>query len=491
MLLKRRNGEQSRTINPVKSRSAGISLKAELFNRASSSMINPSIFKTYDIRGKYPQDVNERVFEALGQAFFDLTEAQEIVVGSDNRASSEKLRKSVIFALSSRGAKVIDIGFCTTPAFYWAVCHFKAQAGLMVTASHLEKDFNGLKPVKSKAQVLTTEEIQDWKQITLNLDKKANSRIQAGEIIKKDIRDEYAADLRKHINLDLKDLKIVMDAGNTVVGNYLPHIFKNTNLKTIALFWRLDSFFPNRGLDIKIARNRKALVEKIKKEKADLGFIWDGDADRLYILDSQAQVIDPSFVSAIIAKYLIAQSGRKKIVVEIRTSKVVGDEVAKAGGEIIVSQAWHTEIKTAMRKELQAIFGSETSGHYIFKDFYCLDDGILAGIYFLNAISLEQKNLMEILKDFKSRYFIIEETNFSIPNQEKGEQILEKIEKYYENKQGRFSKIDGLSIDFKDWRFNLRQSKTESVLRLNLEADSQDLMEKKQKELSAIIQSRI
>ena len=453
--------------------------------------INPSIFKTYDIRGKYPQDVNERVFEALGRAFFDLTGAQEIVVGSDNRVSSEKLRESVIFALSSRGAKVIDIGFCATPAFYWAVCYFNAQAGLMVTASHLEKDFNGLKPVKSGARVFTAKEMQTWRQMVLNSDEKASPRVQAGEIIEKDIRDEYAAELRKHISPDLKGLKIVMDAGNTVVGTYLPYIFKNTNLKIIPLFWRLDSSFPNRGLDIKKAENRQALAEKVKEEKADLGFIWDGDADRLYILDSQAQAIDPNFVSAIIAKYLIRQSDRKKAVVEIRTSKVVKDEVEKAGGKIIVTKAWHTEIKTVMKKEPQAIFGSETSGHYIFKDFYCLDDGILAGIYFLNAISSEEKDLLKILKDFKSRYFIIEEINFLIPNQEKGEQILEKIEKYYENKQGKVSKIDGLSIDFKDWRFNLRPSKTEPLLRLNLEAGSRVLMEKKQKELSAIIQSRI
>lgn len=474
--------------NPVKSRSAGISLKAKLFNRANPFMINPSIFKTYDIRGKYPEDVNEQVFEALGQAFFDLTGAQEIVVGSDNRACSENLRKSIIFALSNQGVKVIDIGFCTTPAFYWAVCYFNAPAGLMATASHLEKDFNGLKPVKMGALAFTAKEIQDWKQIILSPDKKINPGVQAGEVLKKDIRDEYTAELRKRISPDLKDLKIVMDGGNTAIGLYLPHIFKNTNIKTIPLFWRLDGSFPNRGLDIKKAENRQALAEKIKQEKADLGFIWDGDADRLYILDSQGRVIDPNFVSAVIAKHLIAQSGRKKAVVEIRTSNVVKNEVNKAGGEIIVVKAWHAEIKAAMKKDSQAVFGSETSGHYIFKDFYCLDDGILAAISFLNAISSEQKAFQEILKDFRNKYFIIEETNFPIPNQERGQEILEKIEKHYQNSGGRISKIDGLSIDFKDWRFNLRPSKTEPVLRLNLEADSQDLMEKKQKELSAIIQ---
>ena len=449
--------------------------------------INPSIFKTYDIRGKYPQDVNEQVFEAIGQAFFDLTGAQEVVVGSDNRASSEKLRKSIILALSNQGVKIIDIGFCTTPAFYWAVCYFSAQAGLMVTASHLEKDFNGLKPVKSGARVFTAKEMQDWKQIVLNPGKKAKPRIQAAKITKKDIRDKYTAELRKHISPGWKNFKIVMDGGNTAIGIYLPHIFKNTNLKTIPLFWELDSFFPNRGLNIKIAENRRALAEKVKEEKADLGFIWDGDADRLYILDSQGDAIEPSFVSAIIAKHLITQSNRKKIAVEVRTSKVVKEEVAKAGGEIIITKAWHTEIKTAMQKEPQAIFGSETSGHYIFKDFYCLDSGILAAIYFLNAVSAEDRDFKEILKDFKAKYFIIEETNFFLENKEKGERALKKVEEYYQGQNGNVFKIDGLSIDFKDWRFNLRQSKTEPVLRLNLEADSQELMLAKQAEIAFLI----
>lgn len=434
--------------------------------------------------------MNEQVFEALGASFFDLAKARKFVVGADNRASSENLKKAIVLALSSRGAEIIDIGFCATPAFYWTVCHFNAPAGLMVTASHLEKNFNGLKPVKSKAGIFTAEEIQDWKKMTSSFNKKAHSEFAGGKIIERDIRNEYAAELREHIDSGLKDFKIVMDAGNATAGIYLPYVFEKAKIRIVPLFWESDSSFPHRGLDIKKAENRAPLAEKIKKEKADLGFMWDGDADRLYILDNQGDVIDPSFVSAIIAKHLVAKSKRKKVVAEIRTSNVLKDEVAKAGGEMIITKAWHTEIKKAMREEPQAIFGSETSGHYVFKDFYCLDDGLLAAIYFLNAISAEGKELSEILNDFKSRYFILEETNFSIINQERGERILEKIENYYQDKKGKISKIDGLSFDFKDWRFNLRPSKSEPVLRLNLEANSRDLMLAKKEEVSALINER-
>ncbi len=452
---------------------------------AYSEGFKPEIFKSYDIRGKYPEELDEKAAFKIGQSFFLLTKARTILVGGDNRLSSESLKRPLVTGLVDQGVRVTDIGLCSTPEFYWAVCYLKAEAGIMITASHLSKEYNGFKAVLGDGMVLANKQILDWQKLFLGGEIPPAKK--EGKVIKQYTRDLYTAELKKHLSPKLKQFKIVMDSGNAVSGLYLNSVFGKTPLRVIPLFWEPDGNFPSHGLNPKIKENRESLAETIREEGADMGFMWDGDSDRFYVLDNEGEVIDPSFVSAIIGRYLVSRSGQKKVVVSITTSRVVKDEIKEAKGEVLVTKVWHVEIKKAMRETKGAIFGSETSGHYIFKDFYYIDDGILAAIYFLNALSADERSLEWILKGLREKYFIIEEINFSLPNQEIGGEVLVEIKNHYQEINGEISKLDGLSVEFPDWRFNLRSSKSEPLLRLNLEANSEELMEEKLKEIVELI----
>jgi phosphomannomutase len=449
--------------------------------------INPNIFRAYDIRGVYPEGINEEVVYRVGVAFGKLSNVKEIVVGRDIRPSSDALARSLISGLSNFGIKVIDIGLCSVPAFYFSVAKFGYPAGLMVTASHLGKEHNGVKGVFKNVLPLTKKEVLEWKKIALSNDTRIQQSV--NKVVKREISIDYISALHDFLKSPLKRYKVVMDAGNAMTGLYFKEVFKITDLDLIPLFADLNSDFPNRGLNPKLPENRKELVRKIKEVKADLGFLWDGDGDRFYALDNKGEVIDPNFVSALIARYLVKNSSTNKVVIDIRTSKVVKDFVESVGGEVIQTAAWHPEIKFAMRSDPKAIFGSETSGHYIFKDFYNIDDGILAGIFFLRAISSEKESLTDILDYLRNRYFILEEENFPIKNNKEASKILDKLEGYY--KEGKVNRIDGLRIDFPDWYFNLRASKTEPFLRLNLGADTRQMMEEKRDEIAKIIKDEV
>lgn len=451
--------------------------------------INPTIFKAYDIRGKYPEEIDEKIIYRIGQAFVKYSKARKVLVGRDIRISSESLSVSLIKGINSQGASVVDIGLCSTPVFYFAVAKSDVDGGLFNTASHLGQEFNGLKPVFRGNLPLTRKQIEEIKNFVINNDFKI---ILDGEkIIKKDFSQIYINEIKKFIKNKLRPFKIVIDASNGMAGLYLEKVFAETGLEIIPIFVEADGNFPNHLPNPKIPANRQKLVERIIAEKTDLGIMFDGDADRVYFLDRQGQVIAPSLISALIAQYLITQTGKKKVLIEVRTSQVVKDLVEKLGGKVEVSVCWTIPMKLKMKEDPEIIFGSETSGHYVFADFYRIDDGILAALNFLQAISLKKESIDEILKDFREKYFIIEETNFEIKNLEQAKEILKMLESKYEKLGAKIFKIDGLTIKFSDWWFNLRPSETEPLIRFNLEAKTKDLMEEKKEELSFLINSSI
>jgi phosphomannomutase len=451
--------------------------------------INSHIFRGYDIRGKYPEEINEETIYKIGQAFADYIKAKQVLVARDIRLSSERLSNFLIKGINSQGVRVLDIGLSSTPCFYFAVATSKVDAGLMITASHLGKEFNGLKLVLGKNLPLTRDEIRELKKATIN--KEYN--ILSSEIMveKKDFSQIYIDTIRSFIKNEFKPLKIVIDAGNGMAGLYLEKIFAETGLKLIFIFTELDGSFPNRDPNPKISTNRQKIVEKILAEKADLGVMFDSDADRAYFLDRDGEVIDPNLVSALIAEYLIKQTGKNKVLVEVRTSRAVEDYVKKLGGEVETSVCWTIPMKLKMIENPEIIFGSETSGHYIFANFYKIDDAILAAINFLQIISLKKQLIDEIIDEFKKKYFIIEETNFRIKDSQQTEEILKILEEKYKKQGGKIIKIDGLTVKFNNWWYNLRPSETEPVIRLNLEADNKKLMEEKKREISLLIESLI
>jgi len=448
-------------------------------------LIAPSIFHAYDIRGKYPEEINEETFYKIGQAFVKYAKAKKILVGQDIRLSSESLTASLIKGINSQGASVLDIGLCSTPCFYFAVAKSDVDGGLMCTASHLGREFNGLKPVFRGNTPLTREQVSEFKDLTINGDFKIISNEE--KIIKQDFTGTYLNEIVKFIKNKFKSLKVVIDASNGMAGLYVERVFEATNLKIIPIFIEPDGSFPNHDPNPKIPANRQKLVDKIISEKANLGIMFDGDADRVYFLDRQGQVIDPSLVSALMGQYLVLQTGKKKILIEVRTSRVVKDFMEKVGGKVGVSVCWSIPIKLAMEKDNEIIFGSETSGHYVFADFYRIDSGILAALNFFQAISAKKESLDEILEDFRSKYFIIEETNFQIKNCGQAKEILKTLEEKYRKEGAEILKIDGLTVQFPEWWFNLRLSETEPLIRLNLEAKTEELMNKKKEELSSLI----
>lgn len=447
--------------------------------------IDSNIFKKYDIRGRFPKELNERTVYLVARSFGLFFEnKKKIAVGRDGRPSSVFLQEAIIKGLEETGKDVIDIGMTSTPAFYFSVVHFDCDGGIFVTASHLSEDYNGMKivgrgavPIGKKEGLENVQQMIEQGEIDF--------RKQQGEVVKKDILSFYTKEIKKKVG-SISDKKVVMDAGNGMTGLYLGKVFNDSALEITPLFWGVDCSFPNHGANPKEAKNREAAVKRVKQENADLAFLWDGDGDRFYALDSRGEVIDPSFISLIIGRHLISNSKYKKIVVDIRTSGVVEDKIKEAGGEVVRSKTWHPEVKKKMRQE-KAVFGSETSGHYIFKDFYYIDDGLLASLYFLEALEKLDKSFEKCLGALRKEYFILPETNFKVQNEKQIQNILRKLENFYKDRGSRIEKIDGLSVYFPEWRFNLRPSQSEPLLRLNMEAKTEKVLQERKEEISSLI----
>jgi len=446
--------------------------------------VNSNIFKKYDIRGLYPDEIDEAIAYKIAGAFCSILGGKNlrIAVGrEDDPRSSLKMRDQIVRGIIEQGCDVIDIGFSSSPALYFAVCNMECDGGIQITASHLPANYTGMKLVGQGAVPIGKEngleQIEEMGLVAKKADK-------IGRVEKKDIAPQYIKSLRAKIE-DWSELKVVMDAGNGATALYLKEVFSKTGLEIIPLFWEIDGSFPNRGSNVKIAQNRESLQKKIIETGADMGFLWDGDGDRFYVLDNRGEVIDPNFVLLLIGEYLLKK--RDKVVVDIRTAGGIRKELEKLGAEVIVSKAWHTEVKKKMR-ESGAIFGSETSGHYMFKDFYFIDDGILASIYFLNAIANLDGGLEKKLAELRGKFHISPEKNFEIENMEQAEKILKRIGQYYKERGAQVSTIDGISVGSPNWSFNLRKSATEPLLRLNMEASSQERLKKQEREISMLIQ---
>lgn len=444
------------------------------------------IFKAYDIRGVYGDDLTDEIAYGIGQGFANYTKTSPIMVGYDSRLSSPSLKESLINGILDQGMDVIDIGLCSTSCFYFTLADSGLGGGVMVTASHAPKEFNGFKPMFKDATPPTREQLIEMKNICLK--KEFLTASKKGTTIKKDPTEKYVAAVRSSIKEKLKPLKVVMDAGNGTAGLYIKRVFADLGLSLIPIYLEPDGNFPNHETNPKLPENRIKLAERIIAEKADLGFMFDGDSDRLGILDRNGNLFDYSLTMAIIAEYLVKKSKNKKVVIEVRTSSIVRDWVEKAGGSVEVSTCWTIPIKLKMKADPEIVFGGETSGHYMFPAIHETDDGIFGALTFLQAISAKEESIDEIIGEFRKKYYVIDETNFKIDDMEKANTILEKIKDKFESEGAKIVEIDGVSAIFPDWWFNLRKSESEPVIRLNLEANSKELMEKKTEEIKDLIE---
>lgn len=445
--------------------------------------INPAIFKAYDIRGVYPKEIDEEIAYKIGQAYAKLIKPKEVVLGRDVRLSGPALFAALKRSLVDAGVKVIDIGMVSTDMMYFAVAHYGYDGGMMVTASHNPREYNGFKMVRQKAVPISGEtgimEIRD-----LVLAGHHEKSPKAGEVIKLDVLGDYIKKVLSVVDLDkIKPIKLLANPNFGPLARNLKQLAKLLPLEIVWLNEEPNGEFPKGRPDPLIPENRQESIELVKKTKADLGVAWDSDADRIFFIDETGRFLSGYFTTAVLAEYLLKRHPKAKIVVDTKLNWAVIDTVTRAGGLALPNKTGHSFFKERMIAE-DAIFGGEISGHYFFKDFFYLDNGLMPLALILEMLSVSGKKLSEIYQSYFERYFAIEETNFTVADVGK---VLEAIDKKYHD--GKISKLDGLAIEFPDWRFSLRASNTEPLVRLNLEARSKELMEEKKSELVKYIET--
>lgn len=449
--------------------------------------INPAIFKAYDVRGVYPTDLNEEVAQRVGHAFCELLKPKSVIVGRDMRVSSPSLAKSLITGITEHGVNVTDIGMVSTDAFYFHCATLKSS-GIMVTASHNPKQYNGLKMVKQMPYFIGggagMEELKE-----LVIKNEFTPAAKKGKVTKKDLTDEFVAKVLSFCDpKKIKPLKVVVDPCNGMAGQYIDQIFGALPVKLIKQHTEPDGTFPNHGADPLLKENRVDLEERVVKEKADVGFAFDADVDRFFVIDDNGEFVPGDFLTALLAAVFLKKHPHSKIVYDLRASWAVADTVSAYGGTALMNRVGHAYIKRRMADE-DAIFGGEVTGHYYFKDFFLADSGLIPAMLVLQLLSDTGQKMSALLKPLKAKYFISGEINTKLASMDKVKPALEKIGKKYED--GNIYHMDGLSVEYKDWHFNLRASNTEPLLRLNLEAKSKELMEQKRDEILKLIKKFI
>lgn len=439
--------------------------------------INKNIFKAYDIRGIYPDQLDEKTAKAIGFCFSKIAKSKKIIIGRDMRISSDSLFKSLAEGANQARTEVIDIGMVSTDAAYFASGKLNF-ASIMITASHNPKEWNGFKFTKSGAVPFGGNEIQ---KLMRAVERHAFREAVKPKIKKINILPAYNNNVLKFINKNkIKKLKIAADAGNGMGGKILSGIYSKLPCEIIPLYFEPDGSFPNHQPSPIESKNLIDLRKKVKREKADFGMAFDGDADRVFFVDEKSRAVSGSAIVAALAEYFLQKNPGEKIIYDLRCGKFVPELIKKFHGKPIISRVGHSFIKKLMKKT-GAIFGGELSGHYYFRDNYRADSAMITAVIISQMVSESEKPLSEIIKNCV-KYFQIEETNSRVEN--KKAKLLE-IEKKYSG--GKISKLDGITVEYPDWRFNVRESNTEPLLRLNLEANTKKLMREKTNELLGLI----
>ncbi|VVB76017.1 Phosphomannomutase [Candidatus Tiddalikarchaeum anstoanum] len=436
-----------------------------------------SIFKSYDIRGVYPTEINEENVYKIARAYIEFTKFRKIVVGRDMRLSSPMLYSAIVRGLIDQGTEVIDVGEVSTPMFYYAVNKLDADGGMVITASHNPKEYNGLKLVKQKAEPIGEDSgLKDIEKV-FNEDHFQNSK-SFGVITQRDLTKDYV-NYVKSFGGNIHGLKIVIDCGNGMAGKTISGILKDFELNIVLLYDKLDGSFPNHQSDPTKDENIRELQKKILEEKADLGLAFDGDADRLILIDEKGLRVPGDITTAIIAKEILTHQ-KEKVLFDLRSSKSVPELIKNEGGIPIISKVGHSFIKKRMRDE-GIFFAGELSGHYYFKDNFYTDSADIAMMKILSLFGSSGKKVSEFVKSF-SKYYHSGEVNRNVADKDA---VISRVEQKY--KDGKVSHIDGVTIEFEHWWFNLRKSNTEPVVRLNLEADTKELMTEKLNEVTSLI----
>lgn len=445
--------------------------------------INPGIFKAYDIRGIYPTELNEDGAYAIGRAFATYLNASQVIVGHDMRLSGPSLFASVTQGLMDQGADVIEIGLVSTDQFYYA-CAQLGLPGMMVTASHNPKEYNGFKMVRKMPYLLSGNEgIADLRHIVQNDAYATPGRTGSRRSI--DLSEGFISHMLGLIDLDViaqaGPMTFVADTGNGTVGPILERVYQRLPVNLVGLYLNPDGSLPNHGLDPLQPENRAELEQRVISEKALAGFAFDGDGDRFFAIDDQGRFVAGDFFTAILARYLLKRSPGAKIVYDVRASWAVPQLVSAAGGVPLEERVGHAFIKRRMADE-DVLFGGEVTGHYYFKDFFFADSGLLPSLLTVEMLAREQTTLSALLAPIEAKYFISGEINSRVAD---SAAVLAALRARYHD--ATIETRDGLSVIYGDWHFNVRTSNTEPLIRLNLEAMDATTMAARRDEVLAII----
>jgi phosphomannomutase len=453
--------------------------------------MDPSIFKAYDIRGLYPDQLDEQAAWKIGHATaqflrsmlhgYDrgLANAQSICVGRDMRTHSPSLAKALIEGMNATGANIIDIGMIDTPQMYFAINHLGTCGGVQVTASHNPGQYNGFKVSGQLAKPIGADTgLKDIKHIaTALLHTKGRSD---GSVEHCDLTEEYKKHVLKFLDSKRRPVKMVVDASSGMAGKMVPIIFGDLpGVELIGLNLKHDGTFVHDPNPL-VEANLKQLKQAVLAEKADMGFCFDGDADRLMMIDEQARTVPCDIMTALMVPYFLKKNPGSTVVYDLRSSHVVQEEILKHGGIPRRERVGHAYMKKTLR-DSHAVFGGELSGHFYYRDNFFADSGMITLVHMLNILGASDKPASQLIAPLK-RYFASGEANFKVDD--KNAMIRELTRKY---SQGQIDDLDGTTVQFKEWWFNVRGSNTEPLLRLNIEAKTADLLKEKYAELKTFL----
>jgi phosphomannomutase len=456
-----------------------------------SEIANPAIFKAYDIRGVYGSELDPEIAELIGRAFAQVIAELEgkpaselrLGLGHDMRLTAPEMAARYCAGMAAEGVTVLDGGQIGTEMLYYLVGSRELDGGLMCTASHNPKQYTGAKLVRRGAIALSGDagigDVRD------RIEQGLGEPPGGGSVQQVSFYDEFHAAALEFIDPKaVKPLRVVVDGGNGMAGPVVGPLLEGLGLELTETYWTPDGNFPDHEPNPLLEENREFIIREVKQREADLGIAWDGDGDRCFFIDDTGQFVAGDFLTTLLAESMLRKHPGATILYDVRASRAVADTVEREGGRALVNRVGHAFFKTRMREE-DGVFGGEVSGHYYFREFYCADSGTIPALLVLELLGTSGKRMSELLEPYRSRYFISGEINSEVADPQA--KLEELAERYSDARQDR---LDGISIDYDDWHFNVRPSNTEPLLRLCLESlRSFEDMERKRDEVLAVIRA--
>jgi phosphomannomutase len=448
-------------------------------------VLDPSVFKAYDVRGIYPSELDEDGAYRVARAYAEQFEPRSVALGHDMRLSSPPLAAAAADGIADAGADVVEIGLVGTEMLYHAVTELRLDGGICVTASHNPKEYAGMKIVRRGALPVGGD--SGLAEIRARAEQGFEPVTERGTITKEDIWPSFVAKVLSLVDVEaIRPLRIVIDAANGMAGAMLPPVLERLpQLDVMRCYFDPDGSFPNHEPNPLLPENREFIVRKVKEESADLGVAYDGDADRCFFVDDAGEFVPGDFATALMAQSILEKAPGEKVIYDVRASWAVPQTIERAGGVPLVNRVGHAFIKQRMRAD-DAVFAGEVSAHYYFRDYSQADTGVVPFLVMLELVSKSGQKLSELLRPYRENFFLTGEINTPVADVPLK---LQELKERYTAEGGRVSHLDGISIDFEDWHFNVRPSNTEPLLRLNLEALSEGLMTEKRDEVLAVIRS--